>query len=116
MCSPGRNDGTLKVAIIQPFVKVAVTGTDTLSIVKLTSELGAFAKPEPTTVTVVPTAAVDGLTTVMTGAPVLVNVAEPRLVAMNVWIPAPDEGMFPVVVPPIGQALTVKPLLRTLPS
>lgn len=80
---PGRNVGTVNVAIICPLVNVAVAATVILSIVNaVRATPGAFAKPEPTIVTVVPTAAVLGLTMVIAGAPVFVKVVEPAILAV----------------------------------
>jgi hypothetical protein len=77
-CVPGRNVGTVNVAIICPALNAAVAVTVMLSIVNvLRVTPAAFAKPEPTMVTFVPTAAVVGLTMVMAGAPVFVKVVEP---------------------------------------
>jgi len=74
---PAGNTGTLNVAITHPFVNVAVGVTGRPLIEKAENESPtAFAKPEPTTVTVVPTAAGDGTTILMVGAPVVVYVAD----------------------------------------
>jgi len=78
MCSVGRNAGTANVATTAPVAENAadVVGTVRPSIEK-PDKVADFAKPEPIIVTVVPTAAVVGLTTVIVGAPVFVNDAEP---------------------------------------
>lgn len=78
--TPVRKTGTWNVAIIDPAVNTGVAATDTPSMEKapkLTPRL--FANPEPTIVTVVPTAAEAGIMALMLGAPVFVNVAEPAI-------------------------------------
>lgn len=61
-------------------MNVTVAVTDMLSIEKDAKATATFlAKPEPTTVTVVPTATEEGLTTLMDGAPVFVKVAVPAM-------------------------------------
>lgn len=77
-CAVGRNAGTMNVTSKAPNGEIAekVTGTVRLSIERPV-KVADFAKPEPMIVTVVPTAAFDGLTTVMAGAPVPVNDTEP---------------------------------------
>lgn len=108
MCAPGRKTGTTKVATINPEVNTTeVTGTVMLSIVNDAKLwIALFAKPEPTTVTVVPTAAEEGLTMVIAGAPVFVKVAAPLIpVVVIVWGPVPDVGTVnePTVVGGVGQ-------------
>jgi len=109
MCVPGRNTGTTKVAINddpEPNATV-VRGTVMLSMVKDAKPwIALFAKPEPTTVTVVPTAAEEGLTMVSAGAPVFVKVAAPLIpVVVIVCGPPPDVGTVkePTVVGGVGQ-------------
>lgn len=90
VCVVGRNAGTMNVAIIAPeVVNVggAVVGTVKLSIEKADKPTPvAFAKPEPMTVTIVPTPADEGLTTLMTGAPVFVKAAEAAVIPVAVIV------------------------------
>jgi hypothetical protein len=109
MWVPGRKTGTTNVTTIAPLANATtVVGTVMLSMVKdgkLWTRL--FAKPEPTSVTVVPTAAFAGVTLVIAGAPVFVKVADALLipVAVTVCGPDPDGGTvnIPTVVGGVGQ-------------
>lgn len=73
VCEPATKGGTTKVAIICP---VAVNDEDAAATVtpSIVNAAAApeFLYPEPTMVTVVPSAAEDGLTILMVGAPVVV--------------------------------------------
>jgi len=85
-----------------------VIGTVMLSIVNDAKVVWAklFANPEPMSVTVVPTAAEDGVTMVIAGAPVFVKVAEPLIPAVvMVCGPDPDAGTVntPIVDGGVGQ-------------
>lgn len=101
-CVPGRNVGTVNVAIICPALNVAVAETVMPSIVNVWRVVvPEFAKPVPTIVTFVPTAAVVGLTIVIDGAPVVVKVVEPPMLAVLITCePAADVGTVnePLVV------------------
>jgi len=109
MWVPGRKTGTANVTTTAPLANATpVVGTVMLSMVKdgkLWTRL--FAKPEPTSVTVVPTAAEAGVTMLMAGAPVFVKVADAPLIPVAVIVcgPAPDGGTVntPTVDGGVGQ-------------
>lgn len=93
-CDVGRKAGTMNVATIAPVAENATNdGVTVRPSIEKPPNVADFAKPEPMIVTVVPTAALDGLTTLIVGAPVFVNAAEPVIpVAVTEWTPAPDSG------------------------
>jgi hypothetical protein len=100
VCVPARKDGIAKVAMNVPAVNDRdVVATVMPSNVRLNDAVVAvLEKPLPTIVTVVPTAAEEGATTLMVGAPLFVKVAVPTVtvpplaVAVIVWGPAADDG------------------------
>jgi hypothetical protein len=83
VCVPARKDGIAKVAMNIPVPAVncrCVVPTVSPSNVKLNdAAVAVLAKPLPTIVTVVPTAAEEGATTLMVGAPVFVKAAVPTV-------------------------------------
>jgi len=77
-CEVGRNAGTANVATMLPAAENATNVVGTVSpSIENPAKVADFAKPDPTIVTVVPTAADVGLTTLIVGTPVFVNEAEP---------------------------------------
>jgi len=77
-CEVGRKAGTENVATIAPVSENATNvGVTVRPSIEKPPNVADLAKPEPIMVTVVPTAAVDGLTTLIVGAPVFVNDADP---------------------------------------
>lgn len=75
---PAGKAGTINTAISDPWLKLTATGVIAKPFTEKATKVadGLLANPEPTTVTYVPTAATDGITTLRVAAPVFVKVAE----------------------------------------
>jgi len=111
VCAPAKKAGMVNVWIICPAVNTAVPTA--VGVIPSTVRVGRvtvpLAKPDPTIVTVEPPVALEGLTTLMDGAPVFVNVAEPAIpVVVMVCGPADDTGTISVPAGP-GAAGQVPP-------